>query len=79
MAIPIGHSSSHKDEAIATLYTMRMAMETGYRNLWLEGDSLNIVNMLNNKNMITWNTNGSIMEVKNLIKKIDKVIIKHNY
>ena len=49
IAIPIGISTSHRVEATAALYTMKVAVETGYRFPWLEGDSLNIINMLNNK------------------------------
>ena len=79
MSIPIGHSTSYKAEAIAALYTVKMAVETGYRNLWLEGNSLNIINMLNNKNMVTWNIDGSIMEIKNLINFFDKVMISYNF
>ena len=43
----------------------------------MEGDSLNIINMLNNKSMVTWTIEGSIMEIKNLINKLDNVIFSH--
>ena len=52
--VPIGYSNSHIAEAIAALYTMKLAVELGHPKLWLEGDSLNIINILNNKNSITW-------------------------
>ena len=64
MSIPTGHSISHKEKVIVALYTLRMVVETGYRNLWLEGDSLNIINMLNNKNMVTWNIDEVLWKLK---------------
>lgn len=79
VVITIGHLTSHKVEAIASLYTVRIVVEIVYQNLWPEGNSLNIINMLNNKNMVTWNIEGSILEIKNMIKFFDNVIISHNY
>ena len=38
ITIAIGISTSHKAEATTTLYTMWMAVETGYHYLWLEAD-----------------------------------------
>ena len=35
IAIPIGISTSHKAKTMATLYTMRLAMDIGYQNLWM--------------------------------------------
>ena len=54
IAIPIGILTSHRAEATAALYTMKLAVETGSRYLWLEGDSLIIINMLNEKTPSTW-------------------------
>lgn len=53
ISIPISKSTSHKAKAMTALFTMRIIVESGFQNLWLEGDSLNIINMLNNKSMIT--------------------------
>ena len=64
VAFPIVHLMIHREEAIASLYTIRMVVETSYHKLWLEGDSLNIINMLNNRNMVTWNIQVSILEIK---------------
>ena len=71
IVIPIGHSTSHIAKVMVTLYTVKLAMDSGYRKLWLEGDSLNIINMINNKSMTTQNIEGSIIEIKELIKNID--------
>lgn len=70
IAIPIGKSTDHKAEAMIALFTMRMAAKSSFQNIWLEGDSLNIINMLNNKSLITWSIEGSIMEIKDLMNKL---------
>ena len=77
IAIPIGKSTSHKAKPMTALFNMRMDVESGFQNLWLEGDSLNIINMLNNKSLITWSIEGSLMEIKDLMTKFDNVFISH--
>ena len=77
--IPIGISTSHRAEATAALYTMKVVVETRYRFLWLEGDSLNIINMLNNKTPSTWTIEDSLMEIKALMANFEKVIFSHTY
>ena len=77
--IPIGHSNSHITKATARLYTMKLAVDFGYPKLWLEGDSLNIINTLNNKNSISWSIEATVMEIKSLIHKFEKVVISHTY
>lgn len=79
ITVPIGHSNSHIRESTTTLYTIKLAFDLGYFNLWLEGDSLNIFNILNNKNSISWTIEEMVMEIKSLMHKIEKVIISHTY
>ena len=79
IAVPIGHSNSHIAEATAALYTMKLAADSGYSKLWLEGDSLNIINTLNNKNSISWSIEATVMEIKSLIQNFEKVVISHTY
>ena len=77
IAILIGKSTSHKVEATTALFTMRIEVEFSFWNLCLEGDSLNIINMLNNKSLITQSIEGSISEIKYLMNKFDNVYISH--
>lgn len=63
-AIPIRKSTSHKVEAMTALSTIKMVVESSFYNIWLEGDSLKIINMLNNKSLITWIIEGIILETK---------------
>ena len=79
IAIPIGISTSYKVEATEALYTMRMTRETDYRYFWLEGDSLNIIVILNGKTPTTWSTDASLMEIKTLMGKFEKVTFSHIY
>ena len=58
---------------------MKLATDLGYPKLWLEGDSLNIINTLNNKNSISWLIEAMVMEIKSLIHKFEKVVISHTY
>ncbi len=79
IAIPIGRTNSHIAEATTTLYTMKIAVDLGCPNLWLEGDSLNIVNILNNKSSISWSIDATIKEIKYLIQKFEKFVISHTF
>ena len=45
----------------------------------MEGDSLNIINMLNGKISITWSIEASVTKIKTLMDKFDKVIFSHSY
>lgn len=44
---PLGNQKNHYAEASATLYTAKMALEVGFKHLWLEGDSNNIIICIN--------------------------------
>lgn len=79
IAIPIGQSNSHIVEATSTLYTMKLVVDLGFSKLWLEGDSLNIVNIINNKNSISWSIEAIVKEIKSLIQKFEKVVISHTF
>lgn len=79
IAIPISISTSHKAKATATLYIMRLVVDIGNWYLWMERDSLNIINMLNDKTLTTWTIEASIMEIKSLMNKFEKVIFTHTY
>lgn len=79
ITVPIGHSNSHISEATTSLYTIKIAVDLGYPDLWLEGDSLNIVNILNKKNSISWTIEATVMEIKSQVHKFEKVFISHTY
>ena len=45
----------------------------------MEGDSLNIINMLNGKRPITWSIEASVTEIKTLMDKFERVIFSRIY
>ena len=45
----------------------------------MEGDSLNIINMLKCKSLVTWSIEDSVMEIKSLMNKFEKVFISHSF
>ena len=53
---------------------MRMAVDFGYQNLWLEGYLLIIINMVDIKSLVTWTIEGTMLEIKNLMNKFDNVL-----
>ena len=61
------------------VYMIKLAKEIGCRNIWLEGDSRNIVNILNNKNDPAWNTSNLLWEFKEDLNFFQNVFISHNY
>lgn len=73
----IGISTSHREEVFMALFTVRKVGEMGIRKLWLEGNSLNIVNMINNNYSVTWNIEMIIEEIKSLLNNFEKFIITH--
>ncbi len=48
VVVPIGSSTSHRVEVLVALFIVIKVVEICYQKLWLEGDSLNIINMLSN-------------------------------
>ena len=45
----------------------------------MEGDSLNIINMFNDKTPSTWTIEDRIMEIKALMNNFKKFIFSHSY
>lgn len=58
---------------------IKMAKDTGCRNLWLEGNFKSIVNILHDKNDPTWEIYNLLKDYKNDLKIFYKVFISHNY
>lgn len=60
MAIPIGEQTNHVAEASAALYGLSYAKSMNLDKIWLEGDSLNIINCLNKVNNPSWTIHNII-------------------
>lgn len=51
----------------------------GVKNLWLEGDSKNIIDYLNEKNEPTWTIVNIIEECIQFLKSFDNIYVAHKY
>ena len=47
--LSLGFQTNHFTEASATCHVVKLAFEVGIKNLWLEGDSNNIIKCINGK------------------------------
>lgn len=77
--VPIGSSTSYRVEVSTSLFVVRRVVRNGYQKLWLEDDSLNIINTLNNKNYATWTIEAIIEEIEKLLNTFDNIHISHSY
>ena len=79
MAIPLGCQTNHIAEASATLHGLIYAKGLNLKSIWIEGDSLNIINCLNKINPPLWTINNIISKAFNIINSFQNCIISHNY
>ena len=54
ISAPLGSQMNHYAEVSAARHTIKLSRDMGIRNLWLKGDSKNIIYCLNEKNKPTW-------------------------
>jgi ribonuclease HI len=74
---PLGHQTNHFAKASAALHVIRVAENIGVRNLWLEGDSNNIIHCIRGETDPSWTISNIIEEIKAKIRLFDKVHISH--
>lgn len=79
ITVPLGMQTNHFSEVFAAHQTNKLAKEIGVRNLWLEGDSKNIINYLNEKNLPTWTIANIINESILYLKTFDRVYVADEY
>ena len=79
MAIPLGCQSNHVTKASATLYGLMLAKDLNLVNIWIEGDSLNIINCLKNTNPPSWTISNIIAKARKIINSFQNCFISHNY
>lgn len=70
---------NHFTEANAARKIVKFALASGIENLWLEGDSLNILNCLNGFSTPSWTIMNIIKELKSDLGKFSKTYISHVY
>ena len=79
MAIPIGVQTNNVAEASASLYGLNHAKSLNLKKIWIEGNSLNIINCLNKVNSPSWTINNIIGKVVDLISSFENCVVTHNY
>jgi ribonuclease HI len=76
-SMPIGTQTNHVAEARAACESVKIATEMGVKNLWLEGDSKNILDCIQGKTQPSWTILNIIEETKENLKKFEKIHITH--
>lgn len=70
---------NHFVEASAASHIVKLALASRIDNLWLEGDSLNIINCLIGYAKPLWTIANTIEELKSKLSKFNKTYISHMY
>ena len=76
---PLRNQTNHFAEARAALHIVKLALTIGFNNLWLEGDSLNIINCLNGSILPSWTIDNVVEEIHANLGKFKRVYINHVY
>ncbi|KAH9293663.1 hypothetical protein KI387_041132, partial [Taxus chinensis] len=74
---PLGWQTNNMAEARALLWGVLLAKEKGFKDIQIEGDSLIIINALNNQGSINWPLRNILNDVKETLKYFVKVSYNH--
>ena len=67
MAITLGCQTNHVAKASAALYGLMYAKDLNLANIWVEGDSLNIINCFKNIYPPSWTISNIISKARHII------------
>ena len=76
-SLPLGFQTNHYAEANATRNAVKLAFEVGVSNLWLEGDSKNIIECIIGKSPPSWTIANLIEETRATLAKFSKIHVTH--
>ena len=79
ISFPLGHQTNHLAEASAARHVVKLALALGIDHLWLEGDSLNIINCILGITKPTWIIVSIIEDLKSDLRKFKKYHVSHVY
>lgn len=79
VATPLGVQTNHVAEAVGSYYIINLVVEIKCKNLWLEGDSKNIIDSLCGRSQPTWSIKNWIEDAKVLLSKFNRIKITHAY
>ena len=69
ISFPLGHQTNHLAEANATRHIVKSALAFGIEHLWLERDSLNIINCILGITTPSWTIASIIEDLKSDLRK----------
>lgn len=76
-SLPLVFQTNHFAEANAAYHMVKLAFEIGVSNLWLEGDSNNIIKCLIGNSHYSWTISNLIEEMCETLAKFKKVYVTH--
>ena len=75
--LPLGTQSNHFAEARATYEAIKLAFDMGFRWLWLEGDSKNIIDCIKCITQPSWTISNIIEGTRAIMDKFERVYVTH--
>ena len=79
ISFPLSHQTNHLVEASAIRHIVKLALASGIEQLWLEGDSLNIINCILGVTKPSWKIEIIIEDLKLDLRKFKNYHIRHIY
>lgn len=76
-ASPFGVQNNHVAEALAMLKSLQLTQGFKFKKIWLEGDSLNIIQALKGTSSVSWNITNLVKSAKYLLNNYVSISIIH--
>ena len=76
-SLPLGFQTNHCAEANAACNVVKLAFEIGVTNLWLEGDSNNIIKCIIGNSHPSWTIANLIDETRETLAKFNRIHVTH--
>lgn len=77
--LPLGTRTNHYAEVAATYHGLKMAHLKGYKKVWLEWESLNIINNMKKYFSPSLSVESIIMDAIKILNSFDEYYISHNF
>jgi ribonuclease HI len=79
VSFPLGHQTNHLVEASVARHIVKLALASGIKCLWLEGESLNIINCIKGHAPPSWMISNIIEDLRSNLGKFKRTFINHTY
>ena len=76
-SLPLGIQTNHLAEARAAYEAVKLDFDLGFRRIWLEGDSKNIIDCLKCINQPSWTISNIIEGTRAILDKFEGVYVCH--